>query len=207
MTHFFAFLKGFLKNPLQVSSIVPTSSKITQRLAHRIQKGRSVIVEYGPGAGGLTRALLASDRLSADSTIILIEKNDVFVTYLRKVFTDPRVHIFHDSAEHVQRILAACGEREADYIFSSIPFIVMPPSLVERILKETFSALSASGRFIVFLAHVKNRSVLERYFTITEQSFEPANIPPLFIFEAIKKSACREQQADPNNTIVVRTSM
>ncbi len=183
------FLWSFLRSPAQISSIVPTSAKAAERLAKRIHKRSCVIVEYGPGTGVLAKALLGSGALSADSTIILIEKSAILAARLRDVFADPRVHVFHDSAEHVEGILASCGKRAADYIFSSIPLSIMPKTTVDHIVRSSIAALADTGSFIVFLYRPAVRAILLRHFSSVCTSIEFCNFPPLLIFEAHKKDA------------------
>jgi phospholipid N-methyltransferase len=156
-----------------------------------VKKGRLVIVEYGPGTGVLAEALLTSGRLSSDSLLILIETNEEFVSHLRSTLKDPRVSVFHTSAEHVCDVLAQCGERGADYIFSSIPLTLMPDSTVTDILRATNRALTTDGRFIVFLVRfIRTRTILRKQFPVLRITFEPASLPPMVVFEATKN--CRK---------------
>ncbi len=182
------FLRCFCRNPLQVSSVIPTSPRIARRLASRIQHGSSVVVEYGPGTGVLARAILASNRLSSDSIIILIEKSAKLVEHLRRTFTDPRVHVIHESAEHVEAILHQYGKK-ADYIFSSIPLSVMADDTIDQILGSSRSVLSDTGKLIIFLFHPRVRKILLRYFSTVRTNYEIVNFPPLCIFETSKKAA------------------
>ncbi|HEY8360586.1 MAG TPA: methyltransferase type 12, partial [Ramlibacter sp.] len=57
----FAFLRGFLRNPAQVGSVIPSSPQLEQRLLQcaKVADARTV-VELGPGTGGTTRALLGA---------------------------------------------------------------------------------------------------------------------------------------------------
>jgi len=182
-----AFFRGFLRNPLQVSSIVPTSKKTIAHLVARVRRGRSIIVEYGPGTGALAKALLASGKLSSDSKLILIEKSDIFAAQLSASLTDPRVHVFCDSAENVIDIIRRSGETQVDYIFTSIPFSVMPKAVVYQILEASASVLTEKGVLIVFLASPSLKRTIFHFFPSVRMSFEIANIPPLFVFEATKK--------------------
>lgn len=187
MSDITAFFRGFLRNPLQVSSVVPTSKKTITHLVDRVHRGRSIIVEYGSGTGVLAKALLASGKLSPDSMLILIEKSDVFAAHLTTVLTDSRVHVFCDSAENVLDILRSSGETEVDYIFSSIPFSIMPKSVVIRILKASQQILADEGKFIILLASLKTIKLISTFFSI-RTTLEIANIPPLIVIEATKKT-------------------
>lgn len=183
------FFTHFLRNPVQISSVIPTSRATADHIASKIRlKRRLVIVEYGPGTGVLARAILRSGKLSRDSRIILIEKSKPFADRLRRTLTDPRVTVFHDSAEHVRAILKKSGEKKADYIFSSIPFSLIPARTVNRIVVATHAALRSDGTFIVFLCRFGVRDVLRKEFSGVKTGVALNNMPPLFIFEATKRS-------------------
>lgn len=197
MTDAMFFFRHFLKNPVQVSSAIPTSTAIARRLAEKLTKpGRKVVVEYGPGVGVLAKAILRSGNLSEDSKLILIEKTKAFVDRLRTKICDPRVIVVHDSAENVQKILQSCGEKKADYIFSSIPLSLMEPSRVDAILHATHRSLADDGSFIVFLFRFSVKELIRQKFPTILTRFELANLPPLFIFEATKK-ALRPKRPQP----------
>lgn len=182
------FLRNFLRHPLAIASPFSTSHTVAKHLVRRImRKGRLVIVEYGPGTGVLAEELLKSGKLTEDSLLILIETNKEFVRHLRSRFKDHRVYVFHASAERVNDALTLCGERKADYIFSSIPLSVIPASTVTRILRSTYRALAMNGRFIVFLLRLKARNILRKRFPAVQTKLEPVNFPPMFVFEASKK--------------------
>lgn len=183
------FFRHFLRHPVQISSLIPTSRAIADYLAKKIPKKKGlVIVEYGPGTGVLARAILRSGRLLSDSKLILIEKTEEFADRLRKKIKDPRVIVSHSSAEHVAKILKSHGETNADIIFSSIPFSLMPKEVVDQVLEETHDVLEQEGRFVVFLFRHDVEKLLEKSFGKVKTEFRPINIPPLFIFEVRKKS-------------------
>ena len=85
------FLREFLRDP-GIASIKATSPFMVRRILDRMDlRGRRVVVEYGPGTGPFTRALL--DRLSPDSRLVLIESNPEFAASLDRL-RDPRVRLY-----------------------------------------------------------------------------------------------------------------
>lgn len=189
MNDVFLFFKTFLKNPVAVSSVIPTSQGAADRIADRIKPSTKplTIVEYGPGTGVLCASILRKGILHKDSHIILIEKSPELAKHLHKRFRDKRVEVVHDSAENVERILRERGKKSADYVFSSIPLSVMPPSITKRILTATQRALHTDGTLIVFLFRYMVKDILKGYFPSIKTSFEVANLPPLFVFEARRR--------------------
>jgi|GEM_PF-197097 len=179
------FLMAFFRHPHIISSVIPTSRYSLQLIAKKIDGSRRrVIVEYGPGTGGLAKVLLTGDKLTRDSKLILIEKTGVFADYLIRSLNDPRVHVFHDSAEFVDRILEKCGEKKADYVLCSVPLTIFPSALRETILSKTRAVLAADGVFIVYLIRGRVKKYLRKHFPRVTASRVLRNIPPLIVCEA-----------------------
>ena len=185
------FLRNFLKNPLTLSSVVPTSRYGVERVCSKVNGDvRRVIVEYGPGTGVIARRLLQEGKLTHDSKLILIEKTKELAHALKKLEQhDPRVCVFHGDAKQVKSIIRASGEVRADYVLSSIPLSVealIPPDLRSQIIRDTHDVLKPDGSFIVFLFRYRVKGYLQEVFTEVRTEWEWRNLPPLFVFEAKK---------------------
>ncbi len=174
-------LKNFLKD-VSVGAVLPTSPVVVKRICSRIDFDKArVIVEYGPGTGAFSKFILR--RMSPESKLILIETNPEFCKILRRI-DDPRVHVFQECAEDIERILEACGENAADYMISGIPFLILGNKLRDRILENTRDALSPQGKLLVYQCSIFMKKCLRRHFRRVATDFTIQNIPPLFIFEA-----------------------
>ena len=104
-----------------LGSIVPSSRFLIKQLLEPINWGRArVIVEYGPGVGGITTEVLRHMR--PDASLIAIEMNPDFVRYLGEAISDKRLKVVQGSAADVDEILRRFGSVRADYIISGIPF-------------------------------------------------------------------------------------
>ena len=58
------FLRGFLKHPVMVGSIIPSSRVLIDKMLGRVDwENTKLFVEYGPGVGTFTRPIL--DKLGA----------------------------------------------------------------------------------------------------------------------------------------------
>src|SRR5215469_13027778 len=94
------FARNFFRHPRMLGSIVPSSRFLIKQLLEPINWGRArVIVEYGPGVGGITAEVLR--RMRADATLIAIEMNPDFVRYLRSTIEDRRLQVVQGSAAQV----------------------------------------------------------------------------------------------------------
>jgi len=177
------FVSEFFKDK-KVASITPTSKHAVKEICRILDfEERKVVVEYGPGTGVFSTYLL--ERLSPDSKLILIEQNEEFVEILRKI-RDPRLYIYHGSAEHVREILADCNESQADVVISGIPFSMIPKDITMQILRSTRDMLAPDGTFIVYQVHPKIGKDIKKIFRSVRRRKVLRNVPPLMVFEASK---------------------
>jgi phospholipid N-methyltransferase len=175
------FARNFFRHPRMLGSIVPSSRFLIKQLLEPINWGRArVIVEYGPGVGGITAELLR--RMRPDARLIAIEMNPDFVRYLRESITDTRLHVVEGSAVEVEEILQRSGCAHADYIISGIPFSTIPAPLRERILRKTRDVLEPGGAFIVYQFSTRVLQDLKRVFGYVGRKFELLNVLPAHLF-------------------------
>lgn len=182
------YLKNMLRDK-QVASFTPTSIFGIKKVCDKIDfSKRNVIIEYGPGTGVFTRYLL--DNLTPNSKLILIERNLDFIKILKKSFRDPRLVIYHESAEYVVELLARSQEVQADYIISGIPFSFLPQELREIIVKQSYSCLGPKGKFLAYQTFFQMdrylKDYLNTYFKKVNTEFCVRNAPPMRLFEAVK---------------------
>jgi len=175
------FARNFFRHPRMLGSIVPSSRFLIKQLLEPINWGRArVIVEYGPGVGGITEEVLR--RMRPDCALIAIETNPDFVSYLRRTLRDRRLHVVQASAAEVDEILRRLGYRRADYIISGIPFSTIPAPLRERILQTTHDVLEPGGAFLVYQFSTRVLQDLRRIFGYVGRSFQPLNVLPAHLF-------------------------
>ncbi len=179
--HVLLFARNFFRHPRMLGSIVPSSRFLIRELLSPVDWSRArVIVEYGPGVGGITAEVLR--RMRADALLIAIEMNPDFVSYLRGALTDHRLRVVEGSAESVDEILRRFGQRQADYIISGIPFSTIPAPLRERILRKTRAMLAPGGAFLVYQFSTRVLEDLKRIFGYVGRKFEPLNVLPAHLF-------------------------
>jgi len=179
--HVLLFARNFFRHPRMLGSIVPSSRFLIRELLSPVDWTRArVIVEYGPGVGGITAEVLR--RMRPDALLIAIEMNPDFVSYLRGALTDPRLRVVEGSAESVDEILGRFGQHQADYIISGIPFSTIPAPLRERILRKTRAVLAPGGAFLVYQFSTRVLADLKRIFGYVARRFEPLNVLPAHLF-------------------------
>jgi phospholipid N-methyltransferase len=171
------FFRGFLKHPVMVGSIIPSSAKLIDRMLAPVDWANTkLFVEYGPGVGTFTRPIL--ERLAPDATLVTIDTNPDFCDYLKRSITDSRLQIVNGSASDVGEILANLGLGHADYTISGLPFSTLPPGVGPAIAKATAETLKPGGAFLVYQFRPSVRDIIAPYFEHVDHAFEFWNVPP-----------------------------
>jgi phospholipid N-methyltransferase len=179
------FLRGFIKHPVMVGSVIPSSKVLIEKMLEPVDWANcKLFVEYGPGVGTFTEQVL--QRLAPDATLIAIDTNADFTRYLSRKFADSRLFAVTGSAADVRQIIADCGFEAADYILSGLPFSTLPPGIGPRIAEESAEALRPGGAFLVYQFSPKVRDFLVPHFDRIDRGFEWVNIPPAQLFWAWK---------------------
>ena len=176
------FARNFFKHPKMLGSLIPSSPFLTDKLLDQLDWASArVIVEYGPGVGNMTEAILK--RMNYGARLVAIEMNEDFVQFLNKNFYDPRLHVEQGSAEDVDKVLERLGYPHADYVVSGIPYSTMPPAVRDAILRKTYQVLRPEGgAFIIYQFTRAVLPYLKQVFGYVQQDFEPLNILPARIF-------------------------
>lgn len=181
------FLRGFIKNPVMVGSVIPSSRILIDRMLDPVRWDEvKLFVEYGPGVGTFTRPIL--DRLPADARLIAIDTNPDFVAFLRQDIDDPRLIAVQGSAADVERIVADHGHDKADYVLSGLPFSTLPPGVGQEIGGATARVIRPGGAFLVYQFSPKVRDFIAPHFERIERGFEWINVPPATLFWAWRES-------------------
>ena len=180
------FLRGFLKNPVMVGSIIPSSRVLIEKMLRPVDwENTRLFVEYGPGVGTFTRPVL--DQLGPDARLVTIDTNPDFTKYLRESIDDPRLVPVTGSASDVEHILAERDLGQADYVLSGLPFSTLPPGVGTDIAKATASVIRPGGAFLVYQFSPKVKDFIDPYFERIERGFEWVNVPPATLFWAYKE--------------------
>jgi phospholipid N-methyltransferase len=179
------FLRGFIKHPVMVGSVIPSSKVLIDRMLSPVDWAScKLFVEYGPGVGTFTQHIL--ERLAPDATLLTIDTNSDFTEYLNGKFMDSRLVAVTGSAADVRKIMAEYGFSQADYILSGLPFSTLPPGVGPAIAGATAEALRPGGAFLVYQFSPKVRQFISPFFEKIDKGFEWRNIPPATLFWAWK---------------------
>lgn len=186
-TNRLAFFAGFLRNPQEVGSVIPSSRFLEQRIldAADVSTAR-LVVELGPGTGGTTRAILRN--LPRDSKLLTIDMSPDFIDLLNGI-EDSRLINHLGSAEDLGRILKDRNLGAPDVVISGIPFSTMPKQVGQNIVRAIRGNLSDNGRFIAYQFRDEVAKITQPFMGKAESRLELRNIPPMRVYRWDKDKA------------------
>lgn len=142
-----AFLARFAARPTQVGALFPSSRELAEAMLEGIElKSGDIVIEFGPGTGAFTEAVL--ERLPEGAKYLGIERDPHFHGHLEDRF--PGVDFHHGSAEELPHLLSHRGWEKPRLILSGLPFASMPLEIQELILTATRDTLHEEGEFRTF---------------------------------------------------------
>jgi phosphatidylethanolamine/phosphatidyl-N-methylethanolamine N-methyltransferase len=176
-----AFFQEFLKHPLQIGSIIPSSRFLEQRiLGAAAIASATTIVELGSGTGGTTRAILRA--MPKHAKLLSIEINPHFHTLVSNI-EDDRLIAHLGSACELKAIISMYGLDAPEVVISGIPFSTMNDSEGARVIEAISSLLAPNGRFVAYQVS-KQVATLSRPLLGPERMVvELLNIPPMRVYQ------------------------
>ena len=180
------FLQAFLKNPLKVGAIAPSSSELAQKMMQDISPNENeIILELGVGTGAITKFL--REIVPNRESYLGIELDKDLVKSLKRKF--PELKIIRGNACEVFSLHQKTNLGKVGYIISCLPFVSIPNEIGEIILREIdkFMAQGCVFRTIQY-AHgyympsaIKLREYMEkRYGKAKKSQLVIKNVPPAY---------------------------
>ena len=142
-----AFMKEFMRAPLNVGSICPSSRALTRTLVHMAKTSREgLVVDLGAGSGIVSQELLHAG--VAPERIVAVELSTGFC----KTFAQscPGVTMITGDARELGKLLDVHAPgMSVCSVISSLPFRVMPRPVVAAIARELHAVLAVRGGSLV----------------------------------------------------------
>jgi phospholipid N-methyltransferase len=181
----FQFVEAFLREPLTVGSLWPSSAALSRAVADSCDFGPAdTVVELGPGTGSFTELLL--ERLDERGQLLAFEISETNIKVLRERF--PRCRAIHDSAENLPRHL---GGSRARCIVSGLAWGNMLPAAQDRIMNAIVNSLTPDGQFVAFAyVHARYYPTTLRFRKMMFRNFKRVettpitwrNLPPAYVY-------------------------
>ena len=180
------FFQAFLKNPLKVGSIAPSSPELAQKMLKGIRpNANKIVLELGVGTGAITKFL--QEILPDEKSYLGIELDRDLIKSLRKNF--PVLKIVRGNARDAFSIHQRSGLGKVGYIICCLPFVSIPNDVGERILTEIDKFMQQGCVFRTFqYAHgyyfpsaIKLREHMrDRYGKAQRSRLVVKNVPPAY---------------------------
>ncbi|WP_297338186.1 rRNA adenine N-6-methyltransferase family protein [Algoriphagus sp.] len=167
-----------LYSNLSTTGAVTFSSKslVNKMISRSDLSQAQLIIEMGGGDGSITQGII--EQMNPTARLLVFEINAPFCEAMKKQFPQKNVEIINDSAGNLDKYLN--GEK-VDYIFSSLPFSLIPKDATDEILRKSNLALSQSGAFIQICYSYLLKKLFKKYFKEVDASFTLKNLPPAFV--------------------------
>jgi phospholipid N-methyltransferase len=180
------FLQAFIKNPLKVGAIKPSSPELALKMLEGVKPDAdNIILELGVGTGAITKFI--ADIVPDRNSYLGIELNPALAKSAIEKFPDLR--IVHGNACEAQSIHKGSGLGKISYIVSGLPFVSLPAEVSEKVYLEIERLMTAGCMFRTFqYAHgyytpaaLKLREYMRnRYGKSKRSPLVVKNVPPAY---------------------------
>lgn len=180
------FLQAFIKNPLGVGSITPSSPELSQRMMDDVTPSKdSIVLELGVGTGALTKYV--REAIPCSDCYLGIELDGKLVRRARRTYPD--LKFVRGDACRAGRLHERSGLGKVGYIICSLPFVSLPNEINDRIFAEIERIMEPGCVFRTYqYAHgyylpaaIRLRKFMRRRYGVSKRSsLIVKNVPPAY---------------------------
>ncbi len=180
------FLQAFLKNPLKVGAVAPSSPELAAEMLVGIKPDENnIVLELGVGTGAITKYL--QQIIPNRESYLGIELDTEMVKTLGQKYAD--LNIVCGNAAESYRIHQESGLGKVRYLVCCLPFVSLPKEVSESVLLEIEKFMDEGCELRIFqYAHgyylppaIKLREFLRnRYGKSKRSPLILKNVPPAF---------------------------
>lgn len=185
-------LKQFLRHPVQVGAIAPSSPALCRELVAWLDAEKAeAVAELGPGTGVVTREIL--HHISLETSFFAVELDPTIYQELSAAM--PQIKLYNANACELAALCAREGIDKLDAVVSGLPWAAFPESLQRSLLQAIVDSLKSGGKFSTFAylqglplpAGRRFKKLLQEYFSQVELSHIVwSNLPPAVVYRCIK---------------------
>ena len=180
------FLQAYLKNPLKVGAVAPSSPELAAEMLVGIKPDENnIVLELGVGTGAITKYL--QQIIPNRESYLGIELDTEMVKTLGQKYAD--LNIVCGNAAESYRIHQESGLGKVRYLVCCLPFVSLPKEVSESVLLEIEKFMDEGCELRIFqYAHgyylppaIKLREFLRnRYGKSKRSPLILKNVPPAF---------------------------
>ncbi len=173
------FFRRWIANPLQMGSIVPSSTSLCRRVvAHTKRAPNEYVLELGAGTGVISRALL--DGGVPAERLIVVEIVPSMAEHLRRVL--PGVTVIAGDARELPALLAEATHGKIGTVVCGIPLVLLPVAEQRRFI-DAIEAV-APGRGFLHYSYCATSPLPARKHSLVprREAWTPLNFPPASVW-------------------------
>jgi len=186
MKETFEFFQAFIKHPLTVGAIAPSSPELAKMMMADVDANEDrIVIELGVGTGAITKFIERG--IPNNKSYLGIEVDKELVDSLHKKFD--ALNIVCGSACETHAIHKDSGLGKPAYILCCLPFVTLPAEVGKRVLGEIEKFMEAGCTFRTFqYAHgyytpaaIKLREFMRKRYGKSKRSrLVVKNVPPAY---------------------------
>ena len=180
------FLQEFIKNPLKVGAIAPSSPELAAEMLKGIEPdSHNIVLELGVGTGAITKFI--RNILPSRDSYLGLELDADLVKTLNKNYPD--MNIICGNAAEAYSIHRESGLGKVRYVVCCLPFVSLPKEISDSVLQEIQKFMDEGCELRLFqYAHgyflppaIKLREVLKTRYGLSHRSpLVLKNVPPAY---------------------------
>ena len=173
------FLRRWLANPLQMGSVVPSSSALCRRVVDQVRRtGDEWVVELGAGTGVISRALLAGG-IPADR-VAVVEIVPSMADHLRATLLG--VDVIAGDARALPDLLPRARHGRVGTVICGIPLVLLPVAEQRRFIGAMLAV--APGRGFLHYSYCATSPLPWRKHGLAakREAWTPLNLPPASVW-------------------------
>lgn len=175
--------RKWLRNPLQVGSIRPSSEGLIRLMMAQIPPDAKVIVEYGAGTGPITEALVQT---FPQAKIYAFElEPDLAKKVREKLQGFTNLTVFNSNVVDSPQLIPTEYVGHVDVVVSSLPLINIGEDVNLKIFKSAAQILKPQAPFVQFTYlpfMPPSKAPFELGFWARFVGAETRNVPPAFVW-------------------------
>ncbi|HYZ35079.1 MAG TPA: phosphoethanolamine methyltransferase [Crenalkalicoccus sp.] len=176
------FFRRWLKNPLQMGSILPSSPSLCRRIAALVRRAEDeVVVELGAGTGVISRALLASG--VPPERLAVVEIVPEMASHLRGVL--PGVNVICGDAFELARTLPQRWHGKVGTAICGIPLVMLPVEQQQRFIRAVEAVAPGRGFLLYTYCITSPLPYRKLGLTARREAWTPLNFPPASVWRYV----------------------
>jgi phosphatidylethanolamine/phosphatidyl-N-methylethanolamine N-methyltransferase len=176
------FFRRWLANPLQMGSVIPSSSALCRRIVkHTRRAANEAVLELGAGTGVVSRALLAGG--VPPERLIVVEIVPEMADHLRAVL--PGVEVLEGDAKVLPALLPDHWHGRIGSVVCGIPLLLLPFPEQRRFI-AAIEAVAPGRGFLQYSYCLTSPLPCRKHaLTVRREAWTPLNFPPASVWRYV----------------------